>query len=144
MKGGYEGGRIRDGKISTDTLDVTAQLAGWPTTTVNDATGSQYAYARGDHSKPVLKLPGAAQESSSAATTSTAGFRLNPFFSGWLMGFPKSWSMCGLKVASLFVRKSTAASSSSGDMAMQSSPSVRKRSSKRTSRPVSLESELAD
>jgi hypothetical protein len=30
-KGGYEGGRIRNGKISTDTLDVVAQLAGWPT-----------------------------------------------------------------------------------------------------------------
>jgi len=30
-KGGYEGGRIRNGKISTDMLDVAAQLAGWPT-----------------------------------------------------------------------------------------------------------------
>ena len=27
MKGGYQGGRIRNGKISTDTLDVTAQIA---------------------------------------------------------------------------------------------------------------------
>ena len=26
-KGGYQGGRIRNGKISTDTLDVTAQIA---------------------------------------------------------------------------------------------------------------------
>ena len=31
-KGGYQGGRIRNGKFSTDTLDVTAQLTvGWPT-----------------------------------------------------------------------------------------------------------------
>ncbi|MCH1581575.1 MAG: hypothetical protein L7S63_00490, partial [Flavobacteriales bacterium] len=30
-KGGYMGGRIRNGKISTDTLDVAAQLVGWPT-----------------------------------------------------------------------------------------------------------------
>lgn len=30
-KGGYQGGRIRNGKFSTDTLDVTAQLAGWLT-----------------------------------------------------------------------------------------------------------------
>lgn len=29
-KGGYEGGRIRHGKISTDTLDVVAQLTGQP------------------------------------------------------------------------------------------------------------------
>jgi len=35
-KGGYKGGRIRNGKISTDTLDVTAQLAsGWPTPRAN-------------------------------------------------------------------------------------------------------------
>lgn len=37
-----------------------AVLTSWPTATVNDATGSQYAaYSGGDHSKPVLKLPGA-------------------------------------------------------------------------------------
>ena len=33
----------------------------WPTPTVNDATGSQYSYAGGDHTKVCLKLPGAAQ-----------------------------------------------------------------------------------
>jgi len=35
-KGGYLGGRTRDGKISTDTLDVTAQLSGWPTPMAED------------------------------------------------------------------------------------------------------------
>lgn len=35
-KGGYQGGRIRDGKISTDTLDVATQLSGWPTPTTRD------------------------------------------------------------------------------------------------------------
>jgi hypothetical protein len=34
-KGGYQGGRIRNGKISTDTLDVAAQLTGWPTPRAN-------------------------------------------------------------------------------------------------------------
>lgn len=34
--------------------------SGWPTATVNDSTGSQYAYSAGDHNKKVLKLPGAA------------------------------------------------------------------------------------
>jgi len=38
-----------------------AMLAGWPTATVNDATGSAYAYANGDHERPVLKLPGVAK-----------------------------------------------------------------------------------
>lgn len=31
----------------------------WPTTTVNDSKGSGYSYANGDHTRPVLKLPGA-------------------------------------------------------------------------------------
>jgi hypothetical protein len=30
-KGGYQGGRIRNGKLSVDTLDVAAQLVGWLT-----------------------------------------------------------------------------------------------------------------
>ena len=34
-KGGYPGGRIRQGKFSTDTLDVTAQLASWATPRAN-------------------------------------------------------------------------------------------------------------
>jgi len=38
-KGGYVGGRIRNGKISMDTLDVAVQAveAGWPTPTVQEA-----------------------------------------------------------------------------------------------------------
>gem|GEM_PF-822848 len=39
-KGGYQGGRIRNGKLSTDTLDVAAQLAGWPTPTASASTGA--------------------------------------------------------------------------------------------------------
>lgn len=42
-------------------LNDLVQLAGWPTTTVNDSTGSKYCYSQGDHSKPVLKLPGAVE-----------------------------------------------------------------------------------
>lgn len=40
-KGGYEGGRIRNGKLSTDRLDVCAQIAGWPTPRANDGTGAK-------------------------------------------------------------------------------------------------------
>ena len=39
-KGGYQGGRIRNGRISTDTLDVTAQLTGWATPTTADHKGA--------------------------------------------------------------------------------------------------------
>ena len=37
-KGGYQGGRIRNGKISTATLDVPAQSAGWTTPSAPAAT----------------------------------------------------------------------------------------------------------
>lgn len=37
-KGGYEGGRIRNGKLSTDRLDVCAQIAGWPTPVAADSS----------------------------------------------------------------------------------------------------------
>jgi hypothetical protein len=43
-KGGYQGGRLRKGKISTDTLDVTAQLASWPTPVANDDNKSVEAH----------------------------------------------------------------------------------------------------
>src|SRR5512146_2768 len=38
-----------------------ADCTSWPTATVNDATGSEYAYANGNHDSRVLKLPGAAK-----------------------------------------------------------------------------------
>ncbi len=43
-KGGYLGGRIRDGELSTDTLDVTAQLSAWPTPVAQDDNKSPEAH----------------------------------------------------------------------------------------------------
>jgi len=43
-KGGYLGGRIRNGKWSTDRLDVTAQLSGWGTPVANPANGTPEAF----------------------------------------------------------------------------------------------------
>lgn len=70
-KGGYKGGRIRNGKISTDTLDVAAQLSG--------------------------EIPSA----STAETKSTAPSQLNPRFSLWLMGYPIEWAYSGERVMPL-------------------------------------------
>ena len=38
-KGGYQGGRMRKGKLSVDTLDVAAQLADWLTPATSDMNG---------------------------------------------------------------------------------------------------------
>ena len=69
-KGGYVGGRMRDGKLSTDRLDVTAQIAGPARRT---ATGE------------MLTGSTAAMES---------GGQLNPAHSRWLMGLPPAWDDC--------------------------------------------------
>jgi len=71
-KGGYEGGRMRDGKLSTDRLDVTAQIAGPARLT---ATGEMLI-------------------GSSAGMES--GGQLNPAHSRWLMGLPSAWDDCAV------------------------------------------------
>ncbi len=56
-KGGYLGGRIRNGKWSTDRLDVTAQLSGWPTTTCsNDRSARPAIMKREDGTKNQQRL----------------------------------------------------------------------------------------
>jgi len=66
-KGGYQGGRIRNGKLSTDRLDVCAQIA----------TGGR------------LTVSGGAQTGWSAATGNNV--QLDPGLSRWLMGLPPEW-----------------------------------------------------
>lgn len=69
-KGGYQGGRMRNGKLSTDRLDVAAQLAEPARLTVSGEMLTGFT---------------AGMES---------GGQLDPDHSRWLMGFPAEWEDC--------------------------------------------------
>lgn len=57
-KGGYAGGRIRNGKLSVDRLDVAAQLATWPTPVTANVNSSRTSNAQ-EYSVRTLSRPNA-------------------------------------------------------------------------------------
>lgn len=109
-KGGYQGGRVRNGKLSTDRLDVTAQLAGWPTpNTCNDRNPRQqdalmnYRENGTKIQKRLQDLAAIAEPmrltvSGDLLTGFSAGMesggQLNPELALWLMGLPDGWASC--------------------------------------------------
>lgn len=69
-KGGYAGGRMRNGKISTDALDVAAQIAG------------------------PARLTASGQLVIGSTVEMKNGGSLNPDHSRWLVGLPAAWESC--------------------------------------------------
>ena len=61
-KGGYQGGRIRNGKISTDTLDVAAQLTSGQTAIGSPAATENRGQLSPAHSRWLMGLPKAWDE----------------------------------------------------------------------------------
>ena len=112
-KGGYEGGRMRNGKFSTDTLDVAAQLASYPAPpaayptplTVPDSPKSRGQLSGSfrrlmEPCLPDLDAPVRITSSGQMLTGSDAGMGisgpLNPALSRWVMGFPPVWDDCAV------------------------------------------------
>ena len=115
-KGGYAGGRIRNGKTSTDTLDVTAQLAGWITPNTDDRPGKNQGRNLGQQVTVSATTGTGPSAGTNAGTRNSGAYRLNPLFSLWLMGYnPAAWASCGAR-------------------AMQSCRNSRRNSSKRPSK----------
>jgi hypothetical protein len=108
-------------------MQAVAWLAGWATPAARDHKSEEateefneerWAHPRGKplSAQALTAASGETPGSSTAATGSTAGFRLNPLFSLWLMGFPAAWGSCGAR-------------------AMRSARRPRRRSSGRSSKP---------
>ena len=73
------------------TLQMIAQAAGWLTPSANeDPAGTEKGNMQIMLSHQAL-LTGSEANGTTAATASSAGFRLNPRFSLWLMGYPQEW-----------------------------------------------------
>ena len=87
-------------------LAIEAQSAGWPTPISHDAIVSTFSQDRieasvidrQDSLNRAAQLTGPQQSGTNAATESSDGYRLNPSFSLWLMGYPAAaWACCGAR-----------------------------------------------
>jgi hypothetical protein len=76
-------------------LNVAVSFAGWPTATSRDWKDGAECENVPDNALLGRVVHGAEADPSSCETERPAGYRLNPSFSRWLMGFPDEWDSCG-------------------------------------------------
>ena len=81
-------------------------LAGWGTPRATD--GSNGGPNQDDQSALPPQVSGLTASPSSAETGSLGGYRLNPYFSAWLIGLPPAWVTCCLNAVSRSRSKSKA------------------------------------
>lgn len=96
-----------------DTLNSQAKLVGWgtPRETTNGGIPCPEHTGKGSRLEDqAAECRGMITPSPSDATPGggswPAGYRLNPYFSAWLMGFPIAWTQCGRRAASRYARRS--------------------------------------
>lgn len=121
-KGGYLGGRMRNGKLSTDRLDVCAQISGWPTPTAALAnkgvrsTEGGIREAMRSHGPDLAAVSCLTFETATRFTASgllltgsdaamASGGQLNPAHSRWLMGYPEEWCISAIHALRSIRRK---------------------------------------
>ena len=99
---------LQCGQVAT-CLSHQAQLTGWATPTsslaekgVRSSEGGIREAMR-NHGPDLAAMasltPGPTTTSSHAETGKSAALALNPFFSAWLMGYPQSWGLAGIRSA---------------------------------------------
>jgi len=100
------------GRLAQVGLTQEVQMAGWATPqcqSPNALRGKGQDPNRRKSGGHCINLQdqtyGLTPSSSPAATEKQGAYRLNPYFSAWLQGYPKEWTKCGQRTASRLQRK---------------------------------------
>jgi hypothetical protein len=100
---GWPSAKHTEGELSSE-----AQLPGWATLTTQDSSDNAGPSQSHQNSLPLncgaTLASGPTPSGTSAPTAKSAGFRLNPRFSLWLMGFPPEWASCGDRAMQSFLK----------------------------------------